>query len=509
MATSAIALFGVLAAKSKGEPLPEGVAFGSDGQPTTDAAEALNGGAISTFGGHKGAGLSLVVELLAGGLSGGAVLGQVESKKTAKSWGHQFIAINPHVLTDNYEAKVASIITTVRNSGSGIRIPSERSTKTCCDRSACSQQNYLRWMHSFVHQPRWQTSDKIKTDFRAPKHTPPFSGFVKDRRGSESADTAEVAATLARTTGCSLDGTAAIASRMTAKHTKVFLRVISLLVVLLCLLIHSAAGEAASHSLVEQSSLLETIQAMVHPITGLREETINRTIPFITLSFAQSMDAKLAPYQKTDQDRSNLSDGNSFQTTSNFPLSGHESLVLTHAIRSIHDGIMIGGKTLSIDNPRLSNRLWKSDSSKNQHQPRPIVLDSQLHHIQRISNNLRARNVLVLHSDRIVPLPSKELPNDCTLVPCPTLANGRIDLVRTLPLLKRSFGIHSIMVEGGATLLTSFLAESLFDCLCVTIAPQWIGHGSAITISTSLACESIHSATLGIDHVVLLKRKET
>lgn len=41
----------------------------------------LGGGAIATFGGHKGAGLSLMVELLAGALSGGATLGQVESKK--------------------------------------------------------------------------------------------------------------------------------------------------------------------------------------------------------------------------------------------------------------------------------------------------------------------------------------------------------------------------------------------------------------------------------------------
>ena len=138
---------------------------------------------------------------------------------------------------------------------------------------------------------------------------------------------------------------------MTVKHTKEILRVISLLVVLLCVLTHSAAGEAASHSLIDQSSLLETIQATIHPIKGLREETTNRTIPFITLSFAQSMDAKLAPYQNPDKDRSNLSDNNSFQTTSNFPLSGQESLVLTHTIRSIHDGIMIGGKTLSFDNP--------------------------------------------------------------------------------------------------------------------------------------------------------------
>jgi LDH2 family malate/lactate/ureidoglycolate dehydrogenase len=40
MATSAIALFGVLTSKSKGEPLPPNVAYGKDGEWTTDATEA-------------------------------------------------------------------------------------------------------------------------------------------------------------------------------------------------------------------------------------------------------------------------------------------------------------------------------------------------------------------------------------------------------------------------------------------------------------------------------------
>jgi hypothetical protein len=84
MATSAIALFGVLTAKAQGHSLPIGVAYNSKGGPTVDASEALDGGAIATFGGHKGAGLSLCVEILAGALSGGAVLGQVPSKKLAK-----------------------------------------------------------------------------------------------------------------------------------------------------------------------------------------------------------------------------------------------------------------------------------------------------------------------------------------------------------------------------------------------------------------------------------------
>ena len=131
MATSAIALFGVLTAKAKGEPLPEGVAYGKDGEYTTDAAEVLGGGgAIATFGGHKGAGLSLMIELLAGALSGGATLGQVESKKTAKSWGHTIIAIQPGGLVDGFAAKVESVCSTVKAAGPGVvRLPGESSEK--------------------------------------------------------------------------------------------------------------------------------------------------------------------------------------------------------------------------------------------------------------------------------------------------------------------------------------------------------------------------------------------
>ena len=136
MATSAIALFGVLTAKAKGEPLPPNVAYGKDGGWTTEAGEALEGGAIATFGGHKGAGLSLCVEMLAGALSGGAVLGQCESKKVAKSWGHTFIAIKPSALVDDFESKAASILAAVKASGAGIRIPGENSIKVAQERQA-------------------------------------------------------------------------------------------------------------------------------------------------------------------------------------------------------------------------------------------------------------------------------------------------------------------------------------------------------------------------------------
>lgn len=134
MATSAIALFGVLTSKAQGKPLPPNVAYDSAGNWTSDATEALEYGAIATFGGHKGSGLALCVELLAGALSGGAVLGQCESKKDAKSWGHTFIAIQPNALVDDFESRAASILATVKASGEDIRIPGERSAMTAMER---------------------------------------------------------------------------------------------------------------------------------------------------------------------------------------------------------------------------------------------------------------------------------------------------------------------------------------------------------------------------------------
>lgn len=57
----------------RGEPLPEGAAVDADGNPTTDAAEALKG-AILVWGGHKGSALSTVIQLL-GGVAGRGGMG--------------------------------------------------------------------------------------------------------------------------------------------------------------------------------------------------------------------------------------------------------------------------------------------------------------------------------------------------------------------------------------------------------------------------------------------------
>jgi 3,4-dihydroxy 2-butanone 4-phosphate synthase/GTP cyclohydrolase II len=182
--------------------------------------------------------------------------------------------------------------------------------------------------------------------------------------------------------------------------------------------------------------------------------------PFVTLTFAQSLDGKIAMYMDPEKN----------ETSSNFPISGPESLLLTHALRSIHDAILVGGRTLSIDNPRLSNRLWGAS----EHQPRPVVLDTRLEHIQDLSTTCRAKNLIVCCS-REASSSCTDLPPTIDILPCRVHGDGSLDLSNVLSELTDKFGIRSVMVEGGATVLSAFAKEGLVDCLCVTISPKLLG----------------------------------
>jgi ureidoglycolate dehydrogenase (NAD+) len=70
MATSVVAHARIKGAADRGETIPADWAVDSAGRPTTDPAQAL-AGALLPFGGFKGSGISLLIDLLAGVLPGG------------------------------------------------------------------------------------------------------------------------------------------------------------------------------------------------------------------------------------------------------------------------------------------------------------------------------------------------------------------------------------------------------------------------------------------------------
>jgi uncharacterized oxidoreductase len=69
-ATSATAEGKLAVARASGQRVPEGLIVDADGEPTTEPADFYAGGALLPFGGHKGYGLGLIADVVAGLLSG-------------------------------------------------------------------------------------------------------------------------------------------------------------------------------------------------------------------------------------------------------------------------------------------------------------------------------------------------------------------------------------------------------------------------------------------------------
>ena len=102
----------IRAALKAGRAIPEGWAADQDGRPTTDPATAL-AGFLLPFGGHKGSGLSMAVDLLSGVLSGARFLTDVvtwvDNATQPQGTGHFFLLIDPARLTgrEAYAAAMA------------------------------------------------------------------------------------------------------------------------------------------------------------------------------------------------------------------------------------------------------------------------------------------------------------------------------------------------------------------------------------------------------------------
>lgn len=171
-------------------------------------------------------------------------------------------------------------------------------------------------------------------------------------------------------------------------------------------MLREAGIEVATGLLAHESCVLNK--------TFMTAHTLHR--PFVTLKWAQSADGYL------DHKRCEGEPAARFST----PLSS----LTVHSRRAVHDAIAVGACTFVLDKPRLNTRLVAGSS------PKRIVFD---------------------RSNKVAGLS------------CMHITSGR-PLEETLSSLYRDDNITSLMVEGGASLLKSFIDADLWDEAYIEVA---------------------------------------
>ena len=119
----------VLRARRAGRTVPPGVGVDTAGQPTQDPAAILDGGALLPFGGHKGAGIALMIEVLAAALTGGRFgfddrSAAYPGAQTSNA-GQFVLLIDPtRTAGSGFSARIETLVAALREAGSD-RLPAD------------------------------------------------------------------------------------------------------------------------------------------------------------------------------------------------------------------------------------------------------------------------------------------------------------------------------------------------------------------------------------------------
>ncbi|MGH3107812.1 MAG: RibD family protein, partial [Rubrobacter sp.] len=150
-----------------------------------------------------------------------------------------------------------------------------------------------------------------------------------------------------------------------------------------------------------------------------------------------------------------------------------DSLRFAHQMRAGNDAVLIGAGTVCKDDPRLTVRHVRGTS------PLRVVVDSTLRtppDAAVLSNGAASGTVLAVTDAAPEERLEKVHSLGGTIMKLPSDADNRVDLAALLGELAAS-GVGSVMVEGGATLITGFFRAGLVDRLAVCVAPKILGEG--------------------------------
>jgi 3,4-dihydroxy 2-butanone 4-phosphate synthase/GTP cyclohydrolase II len=176
--------------------------------------------------------------------------------------------------------------------------------------------------------------------------------------------------------------------------------------------------------------------------------------PYVILKYAQTLDGRIA-----------TSTGDARW------ISGDAERRVSHSLRAGCDAVLVGIGTVLLDDPQLTVRMVPGAS------PLRVVLDSTL----RVPLDAKILDpdapTLIVTTDRSSPHRRLALSERHVRVRAIAEGRGGVDLAAALAVL-RAEGVASLLVEGGAKVITCLLEVGLVDRIVVGVAPRIIGAGT-------------------------------
>ena len=166
--------------------------------------------------------------------------------------------------------------------------------------------------------------------------------------------------------------------------------------------------------------------------------------PYVILKWAQTGDGFIDRIRQIEDCRLKIED---LHLNGALPISTEKTKALVHKMRAENMAIMVGTRTVLLDNPRLLNTHWEGRN------PIRVTLDRH----------------------NVIPADARIFSDESETI----VYRERTDWPFVLSdLAKRN--IHSIFVEGGTTLLNHILKTGIWDEIHVEVAPELrIGEGVA------------------------------
>lgn len=203
------------------------------------------------------------------------------------------------------------------------------------------------------------------------------------------------------------------------------------------------AGVEVEVGVLERESRLQNKEFFI-------SQTQNR--PYIYLKWAQTRDGFIDKKRKA---------GEAIIPT---PISNNLTKTLVHKLRAEVSAIMIATNTAVNDNPSLTTRLWFGAN------PKRVVLDRSLRvpkHYHLFDNSVHT----IIFTENVE---REVLEEGTTYVPLKFDEHMILDLLKELKKRK----INSLLVEGGATLLQSFIDANVWDEAYVEVADKRFVEGT-------------------------------